>query len=547
MIIRVSQKLKKTLDLSTGPVPKSTEVVLEEWTADLFHLGPEDLVIFVNSSTHMIIICSLEEQKQAPELFPLTKSKQLMDSFATRVFDQLIAFGVTKKLAREMMPLNEDIYFAKANHPPTMKELKEASLYLQGKTEALSGILAPELSKLGFEYNNLAQKRLFSHSPRQALKRLVEEQIPEKKQKFSYSSVQKMSKTILTVEQKVAQKCDVNQWKTLYDLADQVKQAAPWEHLYESEVFGVKEPLTGEIGYVSVMGSAGEHFSVSVYVGDKAFTAFEGLLLDGDNVDATDFFEIQQLQVSFEDREYIDPIELKRLKHLGLKYRGPNAWPTFKSVKPGCFPWHILSAVEADLLIVVLQQALKVFPKLKSRALSIDRDLLSDPILVRMQRKQKDSLVWQNRQHAIPDDFGPLHRGVLETELRLALLDLPSQEMVLEIDFFNMMMPLKEKGGRPYFAYMLIIAEVGSGFIVNQTILTPLPDFEKMWESIPSELYEMLLKSKINPELIVVDNPYLFEVLMSVEDTLAFEVELVAELEFMGEIKESIKRITEEH
>ena len=53
--------------------------------------------------------------------------------------------------------------------------------------------------------------------------------------------------------------------KKLYEMADRLKELAPWEWMDESQIFGVKNPETGEIGFVSIMGMAGEHFAVSVY------------------------------------------------------------------------------------------------------------------------------------------------------------------------------------------------------------------------------------------------------------------------------------------
>ncbi len=38
----------------------------------------------------------------------------------------------------------------------------------------------------------------------------------------------------------------------------------------EGDVFGVQDPDTGELGFVSVMGMLGEHYAVSVYLGTRA-------------------------------------------------------------------------------------------------------------------------------------------------------------------------------------------------------------------------------------------------------------------------------------
>ena len=48
-----------------------------------------------------------------------------------------------------------------------------------------------------------------------------------------------------------------NTWRRLYEAAIQVKELAPWEWMFEDEVFGVQDPETGKLGFVSVMGQGG--------------------------------------------------------------------------------------------------------------------------------------------------------------------------------------------------------------------------------------------------------------------------------------------------
>jgi hypothetical protein len=51
------------------------------------------------------------------------------------------------------------------------------------------------------------------------------------------------------------------QWSRLYGAAVHLKRLSPWEWMTEADVFGVKDPPSGEIGFVSVMGMLGEHYA----------------------------------------------------------------------------------------------------------------------------------------------------------------------------------------------------------------------------------------------------------------------------------------------
>jgi len=47
------------------------------------------------------------------------------------------------------------------------------------------------------------------------------------------------------------------EWKELFLAADQFRLLAPWEWMDDSQVFGVRDPWTGEAGWCVVIGAAG--------------------------------------------------------------------------------------------------------------------------------------------------------------------------------------------------------------------------------------------------------------------------------------------------
>lgn len=63
-------------------------------------------------------------------------------------------------------------------------------------------------------------------------------------------------------------------WRHLYEAAIRIKDVAPWTWMVETDVFGVQNPETGDLGFVSVMGIRGEHFAVSLYLGAKGLFGF---------------------------------------------------------------------------------------------------------------------------------------------------------------------------------------------------------------------------------------------------------------------------------
>lgn len=113
-----------------------------------------------------------------------------------------------------------------------------------------------------------------------------------------------------------------DQWRRLYEAAVLVKELSPWEWMTETDVFGVRDPETDEIGFVSVLGLLGEHFGVSLYPNPRALYGFWALEEAGPEVNPDALLEIPQLQASFEDLDQLDNRDRKITKELGLKFRG---------------------------------------------------------------------------------------------------------------------------------------------------------------------------------------------------------------------------------
>src|SRR5213593_4272275 len=82
------------------------------------------------------------------------------------------------------------------------------------------------------------------------------------------------------------------EFKVLCQLASFIQQLAPWEFMNETDLFGVKDPDTGELGFVSVMGALGEYTAIAVYRGAEglyAWREFEELLqIDAESEEAHD-------------------------------------------------------------------------------------------------------------------------------------------------------------------------------------------------------------------------------------------------------------------
>jgi hypothetical protein len=297
------------------------------------------------------------------------------------------------------------------------------------------------------------------------------------------------------------------EWKKLFAVAARVKEMAPWEWMMEDDVFGVQNPDDGKLGFVSVMGAAGEHFAVAVYLGERALHDFLDLEAygrsDSPAASAERVLEIPQLQASFEDRSTLRKEDLDIIKKLGLKFRGANNWPMFRSYVPGMFPWF-LSSEEASILTCALEQFLEVAPRFRADN-SIFLGYDDDDFLIRNSNKENGKTVWGEEMKPVPRPPEiRLSSVTLDSSLLDALKQLPTVTNIIEIEFRMMPAPIHEKKSRPYFPYILMIAESQSGMILANDLLTPLPSIDEMRAEVPAKTARHLLGLGVIPEIFAV-------------------------------------------
>lgn len=346
------------------------------------------------------------------------------------------------------------------------------------------------------------------------------------------------------------------EWKRLYELAVKVKALAPWEWMYEDNIFGVQNPETQEIGFVSVMGIGGEHLGISVYLGAEGLFGFDGLhheaLEEMENDDenyedmAMKMFEIPQLQASFENRQQLEKADHDVLKKLGLKFRGSQNYPLFRSIVPGFLPYYITSD-EARFLIYVLEQLLEVAPRLvEDDSILEDTDIDDEfaSYLVRIPSKESGKIVW-NEEHLVI-------RPPSETEISVPLPDkimsqvknLPqNKNLVVQIDLFYSPMPVGGKRKRPFIPKMLMVADSKSGVILGFQVMQPQESEQENFSQLIENIFDLLTKLNVRPIEIQVSSEELFELFKGFIQLFNIRLKQIDELEAIEAAKEGMFEI----
>ncbi|MGO4500760.1 hypothetical protein AB4114_33355 [Paenibacillus sp. 2RAB27] len=327
----------------------------------------------------------------------------------------------------------------------------------------------------------------------------------------------------------------LEQWQTLYDAAAAFKKAECWSYFTNAHIFGVENPVNGEIGYCCIMGNGGELYGLAVYLGTEGLeTLFK--MMDGET-DIDLMYSQYCLMLSFDSRTELYPDELKQIKELGLKFRGANAWPTFRFYEPGFVPWPIQNEEQVQFLSLALQQAIEVVQVYKSNPDAIIREE-DDTFLTRVSKRDRKNLVWSD-QWIKPKPLNKANDYVVTPldELRLAKAkrSLKGIAGIWEIDCFFAPMPIDE-GDRPFYPMMGLIVDQESEQILQYGLTEKfgIPD------KIAGLLLELIEKAQVIPKEIGVCNEETFHYIRQILKAFEIKAYLTNVLPALEEAKEGM-------
>lgn len=301
-------------------------------------------------------------------------------------------------------------------------------------------------------------------------------------------------------------------WRRIYSLAKDIYNLAPWNWLYESDVFGVKIPNTDRIYFVSIMGSGGEFQAISAYRGTKALGQFNQLQNEEETVPPETILTIPHIMLSFTDRENLSPEQLASIKSTGLKFRGAGIWPSLKETVPAYLPVLPEGTSLSDASII-LEQTLEV-----ARRTVNDPDILCQEseeyyaFLIREHDENDRGTSWRDIYEPIEmDQVKTSYKLVYRKESLKKISLFPERRMIIQMDLVLLPSPVKEKGQKGYFPFVLLMADKKTGLIIGMNMLTPIPDLDTMYESVPQKVLDELVNFGYRPQRIEVRSDLLNE------------------------------------
>jgi hypothetical protein len=105
---------------------------------------------------------------------------------------------------------------------------------------------------------------------------------------------------------------DRKQFREAMDQADVVRALAPWKDLWDQDIFCIKDPDTGLLDFVSILGRGGEVYALHVHHGIEGYHLWQRTMLGTMPMDDIDLYmrSLRLIEVEFVNKEQMEPEDL---------------------------------------------------------------------------------------------------------------------------------------------------------------------------------------------------------------------------------------------
>jgi hypothetical protein len=311
----------------------------------------------------------------------------------------------------------------------------------------------------------------------------------------------------------------LEEWRSLYEAAQVFKEAALWEYTVEEQLFGVRDPESGQTHYCSITGLLGEHLALIVYLGEEGLGRYYDIVHQGKEArgylqerDATmSVMETPQLQASFTDRDVLRDLDRAVAKQIGLRFRGQNAWPMFRHYIPGRHPWFV-TAPQARFLRAALEQALIAIKELDEAPFLLDTAEASEDAVSLLIRSW-DGKEWVSSWETVKPVPSAGYSAVDERPFTAARRALPLKPARLEAHLTLLLTGVVEGEWPPYFPYILLLVDGRSGMVLGQEMLLARPTLASALQEVPLRFLALLQGLGMRPHDVSVASERLYQLL----------------------------------
>lgn len=327
------------------------------------------------------------------------------------------------------------------------------------------------------------------------------------------------------------EKIKIEDWMELYKTFDEFKQLACWEWMLDSDLFGVKNPEDGVIGYCCIMGKLGRYKAIAIYQGTEGLESYLRIC-NGESKSEVFNPALHQkcLMASLESSSQLEREDFELIEQLNLTFN-TDEFPVFRNHTPGYLPWF-LEYNDIKFLTEAIKQAIEVSKRCKN-----NKKLLQSKNKTEFLVRVKDNNGWHD-EYLKPD---PLYKKEIKPIIEQNSFDgiskfKISKQSVWEIGLLPVITPVREFKERPYYPYIIVIVDRKK----QKPIGFEICEKNKINIRLPALLINTLKENEYLPERIICIQKELFILIKYIMKTLKVRVVLNKKLKTLEPMVDSL-------
>lgn len=327
-------------------------------------------------------------------------------------------------------------------------------------------------------------------------------------------------------------------WKRLYEVSYRLFDLAPWNWMYEVDVFGIHDEYTDNLHYCSILGANYVEKGLAMYKGRSGFAVFEEQFKHlPESTYISDIIHQNCITLSFKDYNHLTATDRHILASCGYSLNQRDLFPVFRDFTPGLVPWRLEKVSQAMFLSEALEQVIWIAEHVKRDSDLLDYIGSGKSLLVRKSKREEDHKSWENewvevRPYIAAKPNIKINRIFLLSNLSNSTV----QSSSWLIDIFYFPNPLGGPKERPYYPQMLIAVDIETGRIIGHDLFKP----KELLESLQVRLVEIFKRIGHKPRKIYIPTFETYLMLEDIMDVIGIVLEIDEEMKLIDEIKSSI-------
>jgi hypothetical protein len=251
----------------------------------------------------------------------------------------------------------------------------------------------------------------------------------------------------------------------LYGLASDLYGLRPWLLLDEDNLIVVRDSVSGELCYCSVMGALGEVLSIHAYIGAEGLRQFRKMEAE-EIADPGEFFASTHcVYVEFVPRAELRRQDRELLATLGHPQGRGLASPIFRTIRPGFLPWFVTED-EARTLAECIRAVIVVCAAVASQeSVKFWERTDTYPMVARMEGPEPRYNV-EMFQSILPPEPPVVPVRLAEATLLLLRAQDYAVRGVMELDHVHSGAAIGKKGERSACAAIAMAVDAESGMVL---------------------------------------------------------------------------------